>query len=168
MLPEYTDPPPNRLRPVGIAVALGFAGACLLTCILVAFLTATGYIRNPINLQSEGTTVQPQDEATPTRAQGRATRTLRPSTRTTPIATDEPFPTSDVATATPENLEPTATITPERTARYVASNARGVLYYYCITDSQWNLIPAVNRVWSDDPAPFIARGLKLHAPCKEG
>jgi hypothetical protein len=48
--------------------------------------------------------------------------------------------------------------------RYVASS-QAKTYYYCDTDPAWQSLSQQNLVWSDDPATFIAKGLKLHHLC---
>ena len=47
--------------------------------------------------------------------------------------------------------------------RFVASS-QAKTYYYCETDPQWRELKAT-LIWSDDPATFTAKGLKLHQPC---
>ena len=49
--------------------------------------------------------------------------------------------------------------------KYVASDSNRSKYYYCVTDDQWKELKAENLIWSDDPAFFEKRGLKLHQPC---
>ena len=71
--------------------------------------------------------------------------------------TDALAPT--VAPALPATAAPAA-----NGHRYVASS-QAKTYYYCDTDPAWQGLSQNNLVCSDNPATFIAKGLKLHHPC---